>query len=159
MLDSFLDLATKNNPFVTPFQTARCSSGEQQLALPKSRVIPSRNIAFASATPKGLWKSPMSFPLLIYLHRYFFVFQNLNVFIIYVKCFHVHFVEEYSCEYGSNKFFGLCALGGVISCGVTHTLVVPLDLVKCRLQVDPDKYKNIINGFRVSKFLTQSSCF
>jgi hypothetical protein len=28
--------------------------------------------------------------------------------------------------------------------------VVPLDLVKCRLQVDPDKYKNIFNGFRVT---------
>lgn len=28
--------------------------------------------------------------------------------------------------------------------------MVPLDLVKCRLQVDPDKYKNVLNGFKVS---------
>lgn len=28
--------------------------------------------------------------------------------------------------------------------------MVPLDLVKCRLQVDADKYKNVVNGFRVS---------
>uniref|UniRef100_A0A2H1WT89 SFRICE_030504 n=1 Tax=Spodoptera frugiperda TaxID=7108 RepID=A0A2H1WT89_SPOFR len=34
--------------------------------------------------------------------------------------------------------------------GITHTAVVPLDLVKCRLQVDPDKYKNVVNGFKVS---------
>lgn len=34
--------------------------------------------------------------------------------------------------------------------GITHTAVVPLDLVKCRLQVDPDKYKNVMTGFKVS---------
>jgi solute carrier family 25 (mitochondrial phosphate transporter), member 3 len=28
--------------------------------------------------------------------------------------------------------------------------VVPLDLVKCRIQVDPAKYKSVFNGFRVS---------
>ena len=39
-------------------------------------------------------------------------------------------VEIYSCEYGSNKFFALSGLGGIISCGVTHTAIVPLDLVK-----------------------------
>ena len=46
-------------------------------------------------------------------------------------------VEEYSCEYGSVKFYALCGFGGVLSCGLTHTAVVPLDLVKCRMQVDP----------------------
>jgi len=58
--------------------------------------------------------------------------------------------EEYSCEYGSGKYYALCGLGGLLSCGITHTAVVPLDLVKCRIQVDPDKYKGIINGFKVS---------
>jgi hypothetical protein len=43
--------------------------------------------------------------------------------------------DEYSCEFGSTKFYALCALGGVLSCGITHTAVTPLDLVKCRLQV------------------------
>jgi len=38
----------------------------------------------------------------------------------------------------------------VLSCGLTHTAVVPLDLVKCRIQVDPAKYKNIVTGFKVS---------
>lgn len=42
---------------------------------------------------------------------------------------------EYSCEYGSMKFYALCGFGGVLSCGLTHTAVVPLDLVKCRMQV------------------------
>ena len=43
--------------------------------------------------------------------------------------------EEYSCEFGSPKFYALCAVGGALSCGLTHTAVTPLDLVKCRLQV------------------------
>ena len=43
--------------------------------------------------------------------------------------------EEYSCEFGSAKFYALCAVGGALSCGLTHTAVTPLDLVKCRLQV------------------------
>jgi len=58
--------------------------------------------------------------------------------------------EEYSCEFGSNKYFALCAFGGVLSCGITHTLVTPLDLVKCRLQVNKEKYKSLGNGFKVT---------
>jgi len=58
--------------------------------------------------------------------------------------------EEYSCEFGSTKYFALCAFGGVLSCGITHTAVTPLDLVKCRLQVNKEKYKNLGNGFKVT---------
>jgi len=58
--------------------------------------------------------------------------------------------EEYSCEFGSGKYFALCAFGGVLSCGITHTAVTPLDLVKCRLQVNKDKYKTLGNGFKVT---------
>merc|ERR1712186_115180 len=58
--------------------------------------------------------------------------------------------EEYSCEFGSQKYFALCAFGGVLSCGITHTAVTPLDLVKCRLQVDKEKYKNLGNGFKLT---------
>uniref|UniRef100_A0A8C2AP97 Solute carrier family 25 member 3 n=1 Tax=Cyprinus carpio TaxID=7962 RepID=A0A8C2AP97_CYPCA len=54
---------------------------------------------------------------------------------------------DVSCEYGSNKYYALCGFGGVLSCGLTHTAVVPLDLIKCRIQVDPVKYKSIFNGF------------
>ncbi|XP_072255301.1 solute carrier family 25 member 3-like [Pyxicephalus adspersus] len=57
---------------------------------------------------------------------------------------------DYSCEYGSAKFYAFCGFGGILSCGITHTAVVPLDLVKCRIQVDPQKYKSIFNGFSVT---------
>jgi len=58
--------------------------------------------------------------------------------------------EGDSCEYGSLKYYGLCAVGGALSCGVTHTAIVPLDLVKCRMQVDPKKYNGIVTGFKVT---------
>ncbi|XP_064423949.1 solute carrier family 25 member 3-like [Latimeria chalumnae] len=57
---------------------------------------------------------------------------------------------EYSCEFGSNKYFALCSLGGLVCCGVTHTAVVPLDLVKCRIQVDPTKYQSIFYAFKLT---------
>ncbi|CAF1558326.1 unnamed protein product [Adineta steineri] len=34
--------------------------------------------------------------------------------------------EHYSCEYGSVKYYIYCGIAGMISCGVTHTTVVPL---------------------------------
>jgi len=39
-------------------------------------------------------------------------------------------------------------LGGVIACGPTHTSVTPLDLVKCRRQVDPKIYSGNISAWR-----------
>ena len=57
--------------------------------------------------------------------------------------------EEASCEIGSTKYYVLCGFGGLLSCGITHTAVTPLDLVKCRLQVNKEKYKNLGNGFKV----------
>jgi len=58
--------------------------------------------------------------------------------------------EEHSCEFGSAKYYALCAVGGALSCGITHTAVTPLDLVKCRIQVNKEKYKSIGNGFKVT---------
>ncbi|WP_411024718.1 MC/SLC25 family protein, partial [Salmonella sp. s55962] len=45
--------------------------------------------------------------------------------------------DEVSCDFGSSKYYALCGFGGILSCGITHTAIVPLDLVKCRIQVDP----------------------
>ncbi|KAK5638368.1 hypothetical protein RI129_012663 [Pyrocoelia pectoralis] len=55
-----------------------------------------------------------------------------------------------SCAFGSMTYFGLCGLGGILACGTTHTFVVPLDLVKCRIQVDPVKYKSLFTGLGVT---------
>lgn len=40
------------------------------------------------------------------------------------------------------------ALGGALCCSITHAAVVPVDVVKTRLQLFPGKYKGMIDGFR-----------
>ncbi|KAH9791653.1 mitochondrial phosphate transporter [Citrus sinensis] len=49
----------------------------------------------------------------------------------------------------SPAFYAACTVGGILSCGLTHTAVTPLDLVKCNMQIDPVKYKSISSGFGV----------
>ena len=34
----------------------------------------------------------------------------------------------------SPAFYAACTMGGILSCGLTHTLVTPLDIVKCNMQ-------------------------
>ena len=38
-------------------------------------------------------------------------------------------------EMYSSAFYASCTVGGIFSCGPTHTAVTPLDLVKCNMQV------------------------
>jgi len=45
-------------------------------------------------------------------------------------------------------YYGKCMIGGILSCGLTHTAVVPLDVVKCKMQVFPEKYKGLVPGVR-----------
>lgn len=44
-------------------------------------------------------------------------------------------IELFSAEY-----YAACTFGGLLACGLTHTLVTPLDLVKTRRQVDSKLY-------------------
>lgn len=46
------------------------------------------------------------------------------------------------------SYFGLCAVGGIFGCGIPHTLVTPIDLVKCNAQVNPKDFPNAVTGFR-----------
>jgi len=45
-------------------------------------------------------------------------------------------------------YYAKCMIGGILSCGLTHTAVVPLDVVKCKMQVFPEKYKGLLPGIR-----------
>jgi solute carrier family 25 phosphate transporter 3 len=40
-------------------------------------------------------------------------------------------------------------VGGILSCGLTHTAVVPLDVTKCKIQVYPEKYKGLGQGIKL----------
>ncbi|KAJ8112711.1 hypothetical protein ONZ43_g5330 [Nemania bipapillata] len=44
-------------------------------------------------------------------------------------------------ELYSPGFYAAATFGGLLACGLTHTAVTPLDLVKCRRQVDAKLYK------------------
>merc|ERR1712142_228263 len=60
------------------------------------------------------------------------------------------YAAEQLVGFGSAEYYGKCMIGGAASCGITHTAVVPLDLVKCRMQVDSVKYPSIGQGFKVT---------
>lgn len=51
-------------------------------------------------------------------------------------------------ELYSAKYYAACTFGGMLACGVTHWGVTPLDLVKCRRQVDAKLYKGNFDGWR-----------
>lgn len=46
------------------------------------------------------------------------------------------------------SYYGKCMIGGILSCGLTHTAVVPLDIIKCRRQIDSKLYSSLGDGFR-----------
>ncbi|KAI9821433.1 MAG: hypothetical protein M1826_000669 [Phylliscum demangeonii] len=52
-------------------------------------------------------------------------------------------IELYSLQY-----YAACTLGGLLACGPTHTSVTPLDLIKCRRQVDPKLYRGNFEAWR-----------
>jgi len=45
-------------------------------------------------------------------------------------------------------YYFKCMIAGVLSCGLTHTLICPLDVVKCNMQVNPAKYKGLFSGLK-----------
>uniref|UniRef100_A0A3B0MGX5 Mitochondrial phosphate carrier protein, putative n=1 Tax=Theileria annulata TaxID=5874 RepID=A0A3B0MGX5_THEAN len=47
------------------------------------------------------------------------------------------------------KYYGKCMLGGILSCGLTHTFVTPLDVTKCKMQTNPQVYKSLFSGLSV----------
>lgn len=48
----------------------------------------------------------------------------------------------------SKEYYAACTIGGIVACGPTHSAVTPLDLVKCRRQVDSSLYKSNVQGWR-----------
>ncbi|KAF2403728.1 mitochondrial carrier, partial [Trichodelitschia bisporula] len=50
-------------------------------------------------------------------------------------------VKVGAIEVYSPKYYAACTFGGLMACGFTHAAVTPLDLVKCRRQVDSKMYK------------------
>ncbi|KAJ2158763.1 Cu/Pi carrier [Coemansia sp. RSA 552] len=58
------------------------------------------------------------------------------------------FIAQSVIEINSPKYFYTCAAGGVLACGLTHYLMTPLDMLKCRMQVNKSLYSSVFDGFR-----------
>ena len=41
-----------------------------------------------------------------------------------------------------------CMMGGILACGLTHTAIVPLDVMKCKKQIDPTFSTGMLDGVR-----------
>lgn len=67
-------------------------------------------------------------------------------------------VEHYSCEYGTMRYYIYCALSGMLSCGITHTAVVPL---VCFSSVENNRKTSsvfrLFLGFNQMSFASQTS--
>jgi solute carrier family 25 phosphate transporter 3 len=46
------------------------------------------------------------------------------------------------------SYYGKCMVGGIFACGLTHAIVCPLDIVKCRRQADPNFASSLGEGFK-----------
>lgn len=46
----------------------------------------------------------------------------------------------------TNSYYLKCLFGGIMACGVTHTAVCPLDIVKCNMQTNPKKFTGLFQG-------------
>ncbi|PHH72919.1 hypothetical protein CDD82_5733 [Ophiocordyceps australis] len=51
-------------------------------------------------------------------------------------------------ELYSPQYYAACTFGGLMACGLTHTAVTPLDLVKTRRQVDSKLYTSNLQAWR-----------
>eukprot|EP00933_Yihiella_yeosuensis_P054466 TRINITY_DN52925_c0_g1_i1.p1 TRINITY_DN52925_c0_g1~~TRINITY_DN52925_c0_g1_i1.p1 ORF type:complete len:334 (-),score=37.12 TRINITY_DN52925_c0_g1_i1:163-1164(-) len=46
------------------------------------------------------------------------------------------------------SYYLKCLVAGALSCGITHTMITPLDVAKCNMQVNPAKYSGMVNAMK-----------
>ncbi|KAJ1948933.1 Cu/Pi carrier [Linderina macrospora] len=51
-------------------------------------------------------------------------------------------------EVNSPRYFATCGVGGILACGTTHFSMTPIDMIKCRMQVNKNAYTGIFSGLR-----------
>ena len=49
------------------------------------------------------------------------------------------------------SYYLKCMVGGMLACGLTHTAIVPLDVMKCKKQIDSTYSTGIIDGVKKVK--------
>ena len=46
------------------------------------------------------------------------------------------------------SYYLKCMMGGVLACGLTHTAIVPLDVMKCKKQIDSTFCTGMLDGVK-----------
>ena len=46
------------------------------------------------------------------------------------------------------SYYLKCMMGGVLACGLTHTAIVPLDVMKCKKQIDAGFSTSMADGVK-----------
>lgn len=49
------------------------------------------------------------------------------------------------------SYYFKCMIGGALACGLTHTAICPLDVAKCKKQVDANFSTSMIDGIKKVK--------
>lgn len=62
-------------------------------------------------------------------------------------------------EMYSPAFYAACTVGGILSCGLTHMTVTPLDLVKCNMQVYSCSLSISLNSIPICTLLLRFNAF
>jgi solute carrier family 25 phosphate transporter 3 len=55
-------------------------------------------------------------------------------------------VEPGKIKPNTGAYFAVCGLAGIFSCGLTHTIVTPIDMVKCNKQNNPARFNKGMIG-------------
>ncbi len=53
------------------------------------------------------------------------------------------------------NYYLKCMFGGALACGLTHLAIVPLDVAKCKIQIDSSYAQSMIDGIRKVKINKQ----
>ena len=56
------------------------------------------------------------------------------------------FINKVMSDVHDASYYFKCMIGGALACGLTHTAIVPLDVMKCKKQIDPTYCKGIVDG-------------
>eukprot|EP00744_Colponema_vietnamica_P008736 GILI01012456.1.p1 GENE.GILI01012456.1~~GILI01012456.1.p1 ORF type:complete len:325 (-),score=70.42 GILI01012456.1:187-1116(-) len=59
--------------------------------------------------------------------------------------------KEWNARYAgkvqhTNEYYAKCVGAGILACGLTHTAMCPVDVVKCNMQVNPKEYTGLVQG-------------
>jgi len=59
-------------------------------------------------------------------------------------------VEPGKIQPNTNEYFAVCGLAGILSCGLTHAGITPIDMVKCNKQNNPEIFnKGMLGNMKI----------